>query len=211
MSESRPITSGDRPRSAWERMIEANPDHSRWYAQRFKDMAAAGKDLAGEARTIDAMVPRRSRILDAGCGSGRVGGELARRGHTVVGVDVDAFLIDVAHEEHPDATWLVGDLFDLDLPAQGIAEGFDAVVCAGNVMTFLAEGTAPRVLERIRAHLRPDGRAVIGFGAGRGYEFSEFLRDAASAGLAPDVLLSTWDLRPFEADSGFLVAILRVA
>ncbi|MGO1317673.1 MAG: class I SAM-dependent methyltransferase [Cellulomonadaceae bacterium] len=201
----------DRPRSAWERMVEANPDHSRWYVQRFRDMAAAGKDLLGEARTIDAMVPRGARILDAGCGPGRVGGELALRGHTVVGVDVDPFLIDAAREDHPQGTWLVGDLVDLDLPAQGVAEGFDVIVCAGNVMTFLAEGTAPQVIARLRAHLRPGGRVVIGFGAGRGYAFATFLADVAGAGLAPDVLLSTWDLRPFEADSTFLVAILREA
>jgi hypothetical protein len=65
------------------------------------------------------------------------------------------------------------------------------------------------VLTRLRAHLVPDGRVVIGFGAGRGYEFSEFLDDAATAGLDPDLLLSTWDLRPLTDDSDFLVALLR--
>jgi hypothetical protein len=50
---------------------------------------------------------------------------------------------------------------------------------------------------------------VIGFGAGRGYEFGEFLKDAASAALVPDLLLSTWDLRPYTGDSDFLVAVLR--
>ena len=50
---------------------------------------------------------------------------------------------------------------------------------------------------------------VIGFGAGRDYEFARFIDDAAEAGLAPDLLLSTWDLRPFTDDSDFLVALLR--
>jgi hypothetical protein len=61
------------------------------------------------------------------------------------------------------------------------------------------------------AHLRPAGRAAIGFGAGRGYAFDEFLADAATAGWAPDLLLSTWDLRPFGPDADFLVAVLRAA
>ena len=52
-------------------------------------MRRDGADLHGEARLIDAMLPRGARILDAGAGPGRVGGELSRRGHTVVGVDVD--------------------------------------------------------------------------------------------------------------------------
>ncbi|HET6732912.1 MAG TPA: SAM-dependent methyltransferase, partial [Mycobacterium sp.] len=51
----------------------------------------------------------------------------------------------------------------------------------------------------------------IGFGAGREYEFDTFLDDAAEAGFTPDLLLSTWDLRPFAADSDFLVALLRTA
>jgi len=49
----------------------------------------------------------------------------------------------------------------------------------------------------------------VGFGAGRGYPFAEFLADAEANGLIPDVLLSTWDLRPFRSDSPFLVAVLR--
>ena len=73
----------------WELQVRANPDHSRWYVQRFRQMAAQGADLAGEARLVDAMVTRGSRVLDAGCGPGRVGAELAARGHTVVGVDVE--------------------------------------------------------------------------------------------------------------------------
>ena len=59
------------------------------------------------------------------------------------------------------------------------------------------------------AHLRTDGRAVIGFGTGRGYPVDDFLADAQRAGLAPDHLLSTWDLRPFTSESDFLVAVLR--
>ena len=172
-------------------------------------MAAAGTDLAGEARLVDAMLPRSARVLDAGCGPGRVGAHLAEVGHTVVGVDGDPVLIAAAEADHPGPRWIVGDLAELDLPAAGIAEPFDAVVCAGNVMTFLAPSTRREVLRRLRAHLVPDGRAAIGFGAGRGYPFEEFLDDARASGLEPDVLLSTWDLRPYAPDADFLVALLR--
>lgn len=172
-------------------------------------MADEGADLAGEARLIDAMVARGSRVLDAGCGTGRVGGFLAAAGHEVVGVDLDPVLIDVARRDRPGPRWLVGDLAELDLPASGIPEGFDAVVCAGNVMTFLASRTRREVLRRLGTHLRDGGRIVVGFGAGRGYDFGEFLTDADKAGLTPDLLLSTWDMRPFAEDSDFLVAVLR--
>jgi SAM-dependent methyltransferase len=195
--------------SIWMRKVAADPGHSTWYVERFRSMARAGDDLAGEARLVDAMVPRRARILDAGCGPGRVGGALAAAGHEVVGVDVDPALIHAAEQDHPGPLWMVGDLAELDLPAVGVTTPFDAIVCAGNVMAFVAPSTRRDVLKRLRAHLAPSGRAAIGFGTDRGYAFSEFLEDAAAADLEPDLLLSTWDLRPFTADATFLVALLR--
>ena len=54
----------------------------------------------------------------------------------------------------------MGDLAELDLPASGIAEGFDGVVCAGNVLTFLDPSTRRPVLARMAAHLREGGRVV---------------------------------------------------
>ena len=125
----------------WIELTERNPDHS----------SAAGDDLDGEARFVDAMVARGSRVLDAGCGPGRVAGTLSRAGHAVVGVDIDPVLITAAEHDHPGPTWLVADLAELDLPAMGIAEGFDLVVCAGNVLTFLDPATRCASAHR-RAH-----------------------------------------------------------
>jgi SAM-dependent methyltransferase len=132
--------------SAWMQKVAADPAHSSWYVERFRSMAEAGRDLAGEARLLDAMVGRGARILDAGCGPGRVAAELARLGHDVVGVDVDPVLIEAAVEDHPGLRWIVEDLAELDLSAHGISDSFDAIVCAGNVMTFLAPSTRQGVL-----------------------------------------------------------------
>lgn len=195
--------------SIWMQKVAVDPGHSEWYIERFRAMERAGEDLAGEARLVDAMASRNARILDAGCGPGRVGGYLAEAGHQVVGVDVDPVLIEAAENDHPGPRWLVGDLAELDLPARGIADPFDIIVSAGNVMTFLAPSTRVQVLTRLCAHLADDGRAVIGFGAGRDYEFGQFFDDAAAAGFTTDLLLSTWDVRPFTDNSDFLVAILR--
>lgn len=196
-------------KSLWMQNVEQNPDHSHWYVQRFRAMAEAGKDLHGEARMIDAMATRGARILDAGCGPGRVGGELAKRGHKVVGVDVDPVLIDAAKEDHPDARWIVQDLAELDLESVGEAEPFELIVAAGNLMAFLAPSTRGLVLKNLANSLASEGRMVLGFGAGRGYDYREFFADARSAGLRDDVLLATWDLQPWTATSSFLVAVLR--
>jgi SAM-dependent methyltransferase len=195
-------------RSGWVRLTDEDPDPANWSVERFRAQAQAGEDLAGEARLVDAMAPPRARILDAGCGPGRVGGVLAERGHDVVGVDVDPVLIAAAEVDHPGPTWVIGDLAELDLPARGVTEGFDVVVAAGNVMAFLAPTTRRTVLARLGLHLRDGGRIVVGFGAGRDYGFDEFRADVLEAGLVLELQLATWDLRPFTPDSDFLVAVL---
>jgi 2-polyprenyl-3-methyl-5-hydroxy-6-metoxy-1,4-benzoquinol methylase len=194
--------------NGWLRMIEQNPGHSAWYIERFRSMAAEGRDLDGEARFVDAMVPRGARVLDAGCGPGRVGGRLAALGHHVVGVDLDPELIAAAEADHPGAVWLARDLAVLDLASEGVSERFDVIVSAGNVMPFLDPATRRDVLRQLAAHLAPDGRLVVGFGAERGYEFDDFFADAASVGLRDELTLSSWDLRPFNASSTFLVAVM---
>ncbi|MET7806973.1 class I SAM-dependent methyltransferase [Micromonospora chersina] len=190
-------------------VTETKPGHSQWYVDRFRRLAAEGADLAGEARLLDTLVPPGARILDAGCGTGRVAAALAERGHTVVGVDADPVLIDAARADHPGPRFLVADLADLDLAAQGEPEPFDAAVVAGNVMAFVAPGTERAVLTRIAAHLRPDGPVVVGFGTDRGYPLTELDADAVAAGLRLEHRFATWDLRPWHDDAEFAVTVLR--
>ena len=188
---------------------ETGPEHSQWYIDRFRRLAAEGADLAGEARLLDAIVPPGSRILDAGCGTGRVGAALAARGHTVVGVDADPALVEAARTDHPGPRWLVADLAELDLAAAGEPEAFDAAVVAGNVLAFVAPGTEREVLRRIAAHLRPDGVVAVGFGTDRGYPLTAFDADAVAAGLRLEHRFATWDLRPWRDDADFAVTVLR--
>lgn len=188
----------------WVAKNRTNPGHSASFMARFANLKADGVDVDGEARFADSLVAPASRILDAGCGMGRIGGELSRRGHTVIGVDLDAELIDAARREHPGASWRLGDLTELNIPG----ERFDLIVCAGNVMAFLAPGSAPTVLTHYREHLAPQGRAVVGFGAGRGYGFPDFFADVEDAGLIVMGQFATWQLHPFTPESDFLVALV---
>lgn len=185
---------------------ETKDGHSEWYIERFRTMAREGDDLAGEARLVDAMVGRGSRILDAGCGPGRVGGYLHTVGHDVVGVDVDPKLIAAAETDYPGPRWIVQDLALLELD-----ETFDAIVCAGNVLVFVAEGTESAVLRNFRRHLKPDGFAIVGFHVNRGLTPERLDEYAAEAGLRTDLRLATWDVKPWHADADFAVTILRPA
>jgi SAM-dependent methyltransferase len=192
----------------WTAALRRNPEHAKGYAERWKRLAAAGQDLHGEARLLDAMAQRGSRILDAGCGTGRVGGHLARAGHQVVGVDLDPHLIEVARAEQPGARWEVGNLAELDLREEdGTPMLFDLQVSAGNVLTFLAGAERRPALTALAAHLAPEGRLVVGFGLDRGYALEDFTADADAAGLVLAQRFSTWDLR-LAADD-FLVGVLE--
>lgn len=188
---------------------DTDDGHSQWYIQRFRDLAAEGADLGGEARLIDAMVHPRARILDAGCGPGRTSAVLHARGHHVVGVDADPELIEAARQDHPGPRWIVADLSALDLAAAGEPEPFDAAVIAGNVMAFVAPDTETQVLRRVHAHLRPDAFAVVGFHTDR-YDMAAFDRHLVDAGFTLEHRFATWDLRPWRPDADFAVSVLRV-
>lgn len=181
--------------------------NSQRYVERFRHLVASGADLDGEARLIDAMVGRNARILDAGCGSGRTAAALFARGHFVVGVDIDSTLVAAARQDHAGPNWVVADLVDLDLPAKGYFEPFDMIVSAGNVLSYVEVGTEVGVLERFRAHLASEGRAVIGFQTER-YAVADFDDHVAQAGLVLEQRFATWDLRPWHEHADFAVSVL---
>lgn len=195
----------DRPR--W--FTDTKDNHSQWYVERFRTLAADGADLAGEARLIDAIAAPASRILDAGCGPGRIGAALHDRGHTIVGVDVDPVLIEAAELDHPGPRWVVNDLALLELDALG-EEPFDVAVMAGNVLLFVAPGTEQDVLGSLRRAVRPGGRIVTGFATDREYALETFDADVTKAGLVVEQRFATWDLVPWSASADFAVTFLRV-
>src|SRR3954453_9020027 len=89
-------------------------DYARRYAERFRELAARGDDVHGEATFVTGLADPPARVLDAGCGTGRVAIRLAELGYEVLGVDLDASMLAMAREEAPHLDWRVGDLAVLD-------------------------------------------------------------------------------------------------
>lgn len=170
------------------------------YDARWRTLAASGKNIHGEADLVAALLTGRPGgvVLDAGCGTGRVAIELASRGFGVVGVDVDAGMLDTARAKAPHLTWALGDLAaDLEGSAE-LGGPFDLVLLAGNVMIFLEPGTERQVLANLTRRLVPGGLLIAGFSLrSAGLSFDRYDALAAAVGLVPVHRWATWDREPF--------------
>ncbi|WP_298989940.1 bifunctional 2-polyprenyl-6-hydroxyphenol methylase/3-demethylubiquinol 3-O-methyltransferase UbiG [uncultured Pseudokineococcus sp.] len=180
------------PANRW--LAETGGTSGAEYAARFAELEAAGEDVHGEAAAVDALLPRGARVLDAGCGTGRVALELARRGHLVTGVDVDASMLAEARRADPSARWVLGDL--LEVGSEDVGAPLDAVVLAGNVLVYLAPGTEADVVARLAGWLRPGGLLVAGFAADRHVAPADLGRWAEAAGLEPVASWGGWAGEP---------------
>ena len=193
----------------WRQAMQ-DPTHSERYAARWEKLEAAGQDIDGEARAIDAIAARESTILDAGCGNGRVAGYLAAAGHHVTGIDLDPHLVDVASTKFPQAHFQVADLADFVLRDEhGHVRTFDIIVSAGNVQAFLAEWERVPALVNVANHMHEQSWYVTGFQLTRGYSQSQFTADAYAAGLEVLQRFSTWQFEPFDDEGEFLLAVAR--
>jgi SAM-dependent methyltransferase len=196
----------DEGSDAGNRRVPLSPDR---YDRRWDELAASGADVHGEAGLVAALVRPGGSVLDAGCGTGRVAIELARRGHPTVGVDVDAALLDRARSKAPDLEWVVGDL--AALPASVARGPFAGAVLAGNVMIFIARGTAPAVLANVASRIEPGGVVVAGFQLTGRLTLEEYDDAATAAGLVAERRFATWERAPFtsHADGGgdYVVAV----
>jgi SAM-dependent methyltransferase len=185
------------------RRVPLTPEH---YDERWDALAARGVEVHGEADLVDHLLATPgARVLDAGCGTGRLAIELDRRGYATVGVDVDPDLLARARAKAPSLEWIEGDLATL---VPGTAPGpFAAAVLAGNVMIFVARGTEARVLTNISTRLAPGGLVVAGFQLSGRLPLADYDADARAAGLEPVARWSTWDRAPFSANGDYVVAV----
>lgn len=104
-----------------------------------------------------ASLARGQRVLDVACGTGVVARAAAARvgpGGTVVGVDLNQAMLDVAARVAPDLTWRRGDVAALPFPDRS----FDAVLCQSALMFFPDRAAATAQMARVT---RPGGRVVV--------------------------------------------------
>lgn len=184
------------------------------YDAPYEARAAAGIDIHGEANFIRQLVvekfkqpaPTALRVLDAGCGTGRTGIELARHGFQLVGVDLDEEMLQQARKKAPLLDWRQADLSTVELGTT-----FDCIVMAGNVMIFVTPGTEAAVLANMGRHLVPGGLLVAAFElnppAWSKLTLAHYDQLAHAAGLTLVERWASWDRDPWYAHSQYAVSV----
>jgi SAM-dependent methyltransferase len=191
------------------------PEWSRWrrdvdldaYDEQWQKLAESGQNPHGEADFVDDVLGgmRPASVLDAGCGTGRVAVELARRDIEVVGVDLDDDMLARARAKAPELSWVHADLTGLDL-----GRTFDVVALAGNVVPFVAEADRPAAVAGCARHVGAGGRLVAGFQLAPDWPtLADYDRWCAAAGLELESRFATWDEQPLGPDPTYAVSVHR--
>jgi SAM-dependent methyltransferase len=174
------------------------------YERTYELRAAAGEDVHGEANFVMRFSP--GSVLDAGCGTGRVGRELFRRGVDVVGVDLDGEMLETARARCPSVSWIEGDISVIQL-----GRTFDIVLTAGNVINFVTPESRRRALENLAGHLQPGGLLINGHSIRpEGCPPAAFAAWAEAAGLELLERWSTWDQDAYLDSSEYCLTVHRL-
>ena len=135
-------------------MTAADPSQRQvWSAETYARHARFVSDLAGPV--LEWLAPQAGeRVLDLGCGDGVLTAELARRGISVLGIDISESLLKAAAERGVETRQMDGQ----NLPFDG---EFDAVF-SNAALHWMSNASA--VIEGVFRALKPGGRFVAEFG-----------------------------------------------
>jgi SAM-dependent methyltransferase len=135
-------------------MTAADPSQRQvWSAETYARHARFVSDLAGPV--LEWLAPQAGeRVLDLGCGDGVLAAELARRGVSVLGIDISESLLKAAAERGVETRHMDGQ----NLPFDG---EFDAVF-SNAALHWMSNASA--VIEGVFRALKPGGRFVAEFG-----------------------------------------------
>jgi SAM-dependent methyltransferase len=157
------------------------------------------RDLAAE---------RAGPVLEVGCGTGRVALDLARRGHSVTGVDNEASLVDALREraraEALELTARVADARTLDFPAR-----FALVALPMQMIQLLDPGDRGAALQALAPCLARGGLLAVSIVEGvpeDGGEFEQPLPDVAEV---DGFVYSSLPLEIVDGGGAMLVTRLR--
>lgn len=174
----------------------------------------ASRGVVGrEAKLIDLLLPSRGRVLVIGCGTGRVARDVDALGHRVVAVDPSVELLTEAAQTSSGVGWVPAELTTISLDRIGETAPFDIAAWLDAPLPRLDPGERGEMLRRISLCLGPTGRVVVEFSADENrtdedYTDQSFRDDFLPAGLVPDGVFRSWDLRPQTVEASSSIHLL---
>ena len=108
-----------------------------------------------------ASVKDGSRVLDVGCGNGRLYAALKDKNVMYVGVDQNPYLIEQAQERYPQARFITGDILSLDTISGIAGETFDVIFSVAVLCHIPSTELRQRVLVAMRSLLVRDGLLMM--------------------------------------------------
>ncbi|MCP3992036.1 MAG: class I SAM-dependent methyltransferase [Actinomycetia bacterium] len=181
----------------WRQRVDLQEYDTRW-----DRLQEEGMSVHGEASFVSQV--GGLRVLDAGCGTGRVGVELARQGKLVTGVDNDPDMLELAKAKDADVTWVLADLATVAL-----GQHFDVVVLAGDVLHYLKPGFESMAIANLSRHLRSNGVLVTGASVAEQDQLSHYDNWCRSAGLAFESRYASWSGAPYDRPGHYAVSVHR--
>lgn len=151
------------------------------YDRSFQFIPSMAADL------VDVLAPQAGeRVIDLGCGTGRLTAEIAARGAAVIGIDADPAMVEAARSQYPDIEFRCADGADFS-----VGEGFDAVF--SNAALHWMKTPEP-VIASVAGALRPGGRFVAEMGGYRNVEVltGSLYQALAETGIAADAVDFPW-------------------
>jgi SAM-dependent methyltransferase len=118
-------------------------------------------DITEEADwLLERLGPTCRRVLEPGCGTGRVLEALARRGIDAVGIDNSPQMTSFAERRLRDAR-LAARVVLADMRRFDLGETFDGAVCPINTLAHLTRDEVAAHLECVARHLRPGASYLV--------------------------------------------------
>ena len=180
------------------------------YASKMRGLALSGTDLEVDARFVDMLAHRGSRILDIGCGIGSAVNALRQRGHDASGIDPTSAVLDVAADLF-NGSWYralsVEQMSSAILLGEGLPGHYEVVLMSGNVPSFLSNDGLQAAFREVSRLLVAGGLFVVGTTTNVRGGPSDQNEAAALATLSLVNRFSDWHLGPFTADSSWSVGV----
>lgn len=129
-------------------------------AELFDDIGTKYEDAFAnrtqQDRAVDWLIsclPRNARVLDVGCGPGRVAARVSKAGHKVLGIDVSEVMVKAAKKRVPDATFERVDYQDFFTPG----ETYDGIVMQFALIVSISRAQLIEAFSKVFSMLKRGG------------------------------------------------------